>query len=236
MHHPDTHRFAIYAAPPPGSALHAFAARWLGRDPENGESHVTAPAAGLDAGRIAALTAEPRLYGFHGTLKPPFFLAENRSRAELEEAVKRFAASRRALAIGRLEVAMLGSFLALRPVHPCPALDELAADCIRHFDGFRAPASPEELQRRRAAGLTPLQDRYLVEWGYPYVFDEFRLHFTLTGKIPDQAERTAVMTHLQDALAKMLDQEYLMADICLFAQPGPAESFRVISRYRLGES
>lgn len=236
MHIPDTSRYAIYAAPPAASALHAFAARWLGWDPELKEKHPPSPAAGLAADRIAALTADPRPYGFHGTLKPPFHLAEGRSESELKAALKDFAAAHAPLSMGRLEVAMVGSFLALRPSSPRPALDGLAAKCVRQFDVFRRPASEGEIQRRRAAGLTARQDRYLAEWGYPYVFDEFRLHFTLTGKVPDKTERMSLMAHLQDAMADMLKQDYELTEICLFAQTGPGQPFRVVSRFRLGGS
>jgi putative phosphonate metabolism protein len=234
VHSPDTFRYAIYAAPPAASPLHAFAARWLGWDPELGEKHPPSPATGLDADRIAALTAEPRLYGFHGTLKPPFHLAEGHSAAELSAAAASFAAGRPALSIGRLEVAMLGSFLALRPGNPCSALNDFAAECVRHFDGFRRPASADELQRRRSAGLTARQDRYLAEWGYPYVFDEFRLHFTLTGKVPDKAERAVLMAHLQHVMTDMLKEDYELTEICLFAQAGPGQAFRIVNRFRLG--
>lgn len=233
---PALTRFAIYAAPAAGSALQAFAARWLGRDPEDGAIHAAAAAAGLEAGRIAALTAEPRLYGFHGTLKPPFRLAQGRSEAELAAALAAFAAARPPLSIGRLEVAALGSFLALRPGRPCAALDQLAADCVRHFDGFRRAASEEELQRRRSAGLTARQERHLVAWGYPYVFEDFRLHFTLTGKVQDAAERALLLGYLQAATAEATEAEYRLEDICLFRQAGPGEPFRVAGRFRFSGS
>ena len=54
-------------------------------------------------------------------------------------------------------------------------LGRLAAACVRDFDSFRAPLSPEELAKRRAVDLTARQEELLVEWGYPYVFDEFEM-------------------------------------------------------------
>ncbi len=46
----------------------------------------------------------------------------------------------------------------------------------------------KELQRRRAANLTPRQEFLLMHWGYPYVLDEFRFHMTLTRRLPDEKQ------------------------------------------------
>src|SRR3546814_12231887 len=68
-------RFALYIAPPADDPLHAFAAGWLGWDPETGESPVPAGVAGIPPAQLAALPAAPRRYGLHGTLHPPSPLA-----------------------------------------------------------------------------------------------------------------------------------------------------------------
>src|SRR5690554_5056560 len=67
-----TARYAIYYAPEPGSPLDRFGAAWLGRSAWTGEPVAQPAVEGLDPEQLAAMTAEPRLYGFHGTLKPPF--------------------------------------------------------------------------------------------------------------------------------------------------------------------
>lgn len=226
-------RFALYAAPHAKDPLHAFAAQWLGWDPETGAKLAAAPAAGLSAARIAELTAEPRQYGFHGTLKPPFFLAADTDEGQLIMALERFAAARRPLRLP-LRMAALGTFLALRPAAPSPELDALAADCVRDFDRFRAPASEQELARRRAAGLSERQEQYLQQWGYPYVLDEFRMHFTLTGRIRDEAERQAVLEHLTAQTAPLLRHDLALDELCLFVQGEPAANFRIAGRYRFG--
>lgn len=226
-------RFALYAAPHAKDSLHDFAARWLGWDPETGAEHAAEPAAGLNAARIAKLTADPRQYGFHGTLKPPFHLAPGTDEGQLIMALERFAAARRPLRVP-LKMAALGTFLALRPAEAMPALDILAADCVRDFDRFRAPPSDEELARRRAAGLSERQEQYLQQWGYPYVLEEFRMHFTLTGRIKDEAERQAVLDHLTAQTAPLIQREVALDELCLFAQNAPATRFRIAGRYRFG--
>ena len=70
---PDA-RVAVYYAPLPDDPLFAASATWLGRDPESG-----APAPQPDIAGIAEVTAEPRLYGFHATLKPPMRLPDGQA-------------------------------------------------------------------------------------------------------------------------------------------------------------
>ncbi|MEK9952732.1 MAG: DUF1045 domain-containing protein [Curvibacter sp.] len=226
-------RFALYAAPAADHPLHEIAARWLGWDPETGTDWPAEPAAGLSAARIAELTADPRTYGFHGTLKPPFFLAEGCDEGQLIMALERFAAARQPLRLP-LKAAALGSFLALRPIAASADLDQLAADCIRDFDRFRAPPSETELARRRAAGLSKRQEEYLLQWGYPYVLEEFRMHFTLTGRIGDEAERSRLLDHLTALTAPALRKDVVLNEICLFVQADPAAHFRIAGRYKLG--
>jgi putative phosphonate metabolism protein len=226
-------RFALYAAPHAKDPLHDFAARWLGWDPETGTEYPAEPAAGLSAARIAEVTADPRQYGFHGTLKPPFFLADDTDEGQLIMALERFAAARKPLRVP-LKMAALGNFLALRPAEAMPALDALAAECIRDFDRFRAPPSEQELARRRAAGLSERQEQYLQQWGYPYVLDEFRMHFTLTGRIRDEAERQAVLDHLTVQTAPLVRRDVALDELCLFIQTAPGARFRIAGRYRFG--
>ncbi|WP_374467492.1 DUF1045 domain-containing protein [Ferrovibrio sp.] len=226
-------RFALYAAPPADHPLHDFAARWLGWDPESGESPAAQPAAGLSAARIAEITAEPRRYGFHGTLKPPFRLKDGNDEAMLIMALETFAAAHAPVRLPALQAAALGSFIALRPSTPCPEIDALAGACVKAFDAFRAPPSEAELARRRQAGLTPRQDANLAQWGYPYVFEDFRLHFTLTGRIHDAAERDAVQAYLTTQTTPLLRRDFTVNEICLFVQMDSTAPFRVAGRYRL---
>lgn len=227
-------RFALYTAPAVDDPLHDWAAEWLGRDPESGENFPPAPAGGLSSSRVAELTADPRLYGFHGTLKPPFRLADGCDEAQLIMALETFTAARAPVKGPPLKAAALGSFLALRPSAPHQALEALAADCVTEFDRFRAPLSETELAKRRKSALTDRQEQYLQTWGYPYVLEEFRLHFTLTGPIRDEAERSALLQYLATETAPLTKNDYVAEELCLFVQPQPGEAFRIAGRYRFG--
>src|SRR5262249_48288739 len=132
---------------------------------------------------LAELTAEPRRYGFHGTLKPPFALAAGATEAALLDAAGKFALSQSAFNLPGLHLVSISGFLALVPTERSEALHALADTTVQHFDVLRAPASPEELARRRRARLSPRQEALLERWGYPYVMEEFRFHLTLTRRL-----------------------------------------------------
>ncbi len=214
-------RFAIYYAPAEDSPLSRTAVEWLGRD---AFADLTLPNA------QGAVTAEPRVYGFHATLKPPFRLADNADESDLRGQLRRFAASHPSFEAPPLQLGSLSSFLALTLSKPCPEFQELAAICVREFDRFRAPASEQETIRRRRAKLNPTQLTYLQQWGYPYVLDEWRFHMTLTSSLDPDTYRIA-----QNRLAELFEPHCrapLRVDsICLFEQPEEGAPFRALERY-----
>jgi putative phosphonate metabolism protein len=168
------------------SALSRRGSAWLGRDATRSDAPLAAPAVdGVEPERLATLTAEPRRYGFHATLKAPMRLAPGVCLETFLAAVADVAARHPVVALPRLAVAPLGDFLALRPVQPSAALEALAADCVTSLDPLRAPAPAAETARRASAGLTARQRELLGRWGYPYVLDEYRFHCTLTGPVAD---------------------------------------------------
>src|SRR5205085_4569680 len=91
----------------------------------------------------------------------------------------------------------IGGFIAVIPAEPSVELELLAAEATKAFDPFRAPLSPEDRARRKPDKLAPRQRDYLDRWGYPYVFEEFRFHMTLTGRLPAE-RREPVVTMLRE--------------------------------------
>jgi putative phosphonate metabolism protein len=222
-------RYAVYAAPQPGP-LAEFAAGWLGWDPQAGVARPHPQLAGLPA-PVATLTATPRKYGFHGTLKPPFRLADSTSRAALEADLADLAAGLPAVTLEGLALHRLGGFLALTPEGDSRALVRLAAEVVMGLDQHRAPAGEDELARRRDAGLSPAQHGNLTRWGYPYVLDEFRFHFTLTGKLaPGEAQ--AVEAALAPVLAPLVPRPFPVEALVLFGED-TAGMFHILHRYAL---
>lgn len=222
-------RYAIFYAPPSGSALHHFGARWLGWDAEAGQ--VVVPPSGLDFD-ISAATATPRRYGFHGTLKPPFALAKGCDAPALADALAALAGRLAPVTCAPLRVQRLGGFLALRPAEASPALSSLAGACVQELDALRAPSSAEDLARRRAAGLSLRQEAYLTRWGYPYVLEEFRFHLTLTGAL--DAETLPRATEAAQTLAApFLSDPFTIRELCLFGEDA-TRRFHLLSRFPLG--
>jgi putative phosphonate metabolism protein len=228
-------RWAVYFAPDPGSDLARFGATWLGYDAATGAELAQPRLARIAPERLRAITAEPRRYGFHATLKPPFILAAPGDPAALDAAVARLAGEVPAFAAPPLRLARLAGFWALILSQPCPAIDRLAASCVTDLDAFRRPPGPAELARRRRAGLSPEQDALLGRWGYPYVMAEFRFHMTLTSRLdPDEGE---VVRRALEPLVEKLCRAPLRVDaIGLFRQDPDDAPFRLVRRYKLREA
>jgi putative phosphonate metabolism protein len=220
-----TYRYAIYAAPAPGSTLANRAGAWLGRDALTGLPRPQPLPASMAFGSVVAITREADRYGFHGTLKPPFQLARDKDETGLIAALEAYGARTAPINLGRLSVQDLSGFIALRAVVSPPALLALAADIVETFDGFRQPPDDAELSRRRANGLTPAQEANLERWGYPYVMDEFRLHFTLTTRLP-LAERAPLIDWLSRYFAPALARPFVLDTLWLFVEPEPGAPFR----------
>lgn len=220
-------RYAIFYTPPPG-VLADFCASWLGWSSDTGQ-HVPHPeGTGAD---IGTLTEVPRKYGFHGTLKAPFRLADGRNVDELSEALAAYAAAQPPLMLEQMALQHHHGFLALRPNGDVTALRALAADIVQHFDGFRAPATAAEMARRRQSGLSARQDQNLINWGYPYVLDDFHFHLTLSGRL-DQTAGRATIKVLERLLTPLLPQPFPIDHLTLLGQDRDG-FFHVLHRYAL---
>ncbi|MET4426085.1 DUF1045 domain-containing protein [Bradyrhizobium sp. 956_D2_N1_5] len=228
----DFPRYAIYFAAGADSALSRLGAKLLGYDVYTGEE-MPFPA---DASRVAPdwrdVTADPRKYGFHGTLKAPMALAPGRTEAELVAACAAFAGKARPMPSIRPVVDSISGFIAVIPTEPVGALQQLAADCVREFDDFRAPMTAEDRARRKPDKLTERQRDYLDRWGYPYVMEEFRFHMTLTGRL--DAERRGPILEMLRARFAALGLETLAIDrITLFKQDDTRARFRFVGEWAL---
>ena len=147
-------RVAVFFTPPANHPLTMAAARWLMRDAFTGEEFEPEADHAFSAEELQALTAEPRRYGFHATMKAPFRLAEGATLADAEAVLADFCRDAVACPLPSLRVAMLGPFFALVPDPAAKAVNDLAARVVRAFEPLRAPLDAAELERRRRGGLT----------------------------------------------------------------------------------
>ncbi|MEC7362462.1 MAG: DUF1045 domain-containing protein, partial [Pseudomonadota bacterium] len=140
------------------------------------------------------MTRTPRKYGFHGTMKPPMRLAEGCDEATLIVRAREFASTLAPVSIPALEIAAIGSFLALVPAEPNAGLADLAGGIVTGLDEFRRPPNEAEMDKRRAAGLSARQDELLRDWGSPDVLADIRIHMTLSGRQdPDEVPMVQAM-------------------------------------------
>jgi putative phosphonate metabolism protein len=221
-------RFGIYAVP--NGALFAAGSAWLGWDSADGRAVPHPQVPGLPA-PAADLTATPRKYGIHGTIKPPFRLAEGTDDARLGAAMAAFCATRAPVTIPRIALRRLDRFLALVPEAPVAPLAELADATVAAFEPFRAPLTEAELARRRKARLSARQEALLQRWGYPYVMEEFRFHITLTGPLGADQLDTAEAA-LGACFAPFIGQPLTIGDLALMGEDAEG-MFHLIHRYAL---
>jgi putative phosphonate metabolism protein len=226
-------RYAVYFVPAAQSALYRFGSALLGYDCYTGNEIDFPDALPLSAPSWRELTQEPRRYGFHATLKAPFRLADGTDETSLVEAFHMFCRSE-ALAAFTPVVAVVERFIAIVPSGNAPAVDRLAAACVTAFDRFRAPLEAHDRERRMAAGLNERQALNLERWGYPYVFEDFRLHLTLTGRLAAE-QRAAVLPFLCEQFAAAAGPGDVQIDaVALLRQDSAEARFRILGRATMG--
>ena len=229
----DEPRYAIYFVPPARSDLYRFGAGFLGYDCYTGDDLGHPPDIGLAAPAWEELTHEPRRYGFHATLKAPFRLRPEFTEADLAAELDRFAALPRASVVIDLTIRAIERFIAIVPCGASTAVDQLAADCVTAFDGFCRPLTPQERDRRIAGGASARQIENLKRWGYPFVFEDFRFHMTLTG--PIDADRQGSIIGILQAAFEQTDERRSLAitQLVLARQDAPEARFRIVRQAAL---
>lgn len=226
-------RVALYAAPPPESALWRFGSAVLGYDAASGREVGFPSDLPVPPEVWRADTVEPRRYGFHATLKAPFRLRAGATLDEVGALARSFAAERAPVRLPCLAVRLIGSFVALVPDEASPELDRLAFACVEAFEELRAPLTEGERVRRLRAPLSTRQTAYLERYGYPYVHEEFRFHMTLTGPLPrERAE--PVRAWLAERYEAMAEPGLTIDALCLFGQETREAPFRLLERCPMG--
>lgn len=227
-------RYAIYYTPGEDETLARVAAGWLGRNTFTGEAITPAAVPPLSAAEVAFHTASARRYGFHATLKAPFRLAEGETVERLEQAVASFAANAEPVPLYRLAPACIDGFLALVP-ETLPDLQRFAGSVVETFEKFRAPLTESEIARRNPEALDAEEFRNLQRWGYPYVFDTFRFHMTLTGRL-GATDTPRIRAAIDQVFGSALERPASVDALALFVEPEPGAPFLVKSWHAIGRA
>ena len=195
-------RFAIYWLPQLNSDLARFGARWLGWDIAHGKDVKQFYISGFD---LAALTKKPRRYGFHATLKPPFVLAQNQSIERLQMAIDDLAKKLCIFRMPKFKIGILGQILAIIPSWDEDLIQHSANLCVSEIDRFRHRSEKQDALKYSHKNLSDYQQFILKKWGYPYLFDAFSFHLTLSQPL-DQPSLCALQMiafdYAQDAIEK----------------------------------
>lgn len=222
-------RYAIYFAPEQGSPWWEFGARWLGRDECRNMNRCQFPLDQIGPIELRELTAQPRRYGFHATLKAPFHLNDGHSVNDLTARMQALAATLKPVLLESMQAKLLGDFVALVPAIGSHDLMALAAVCVATLDDLRAPLSEADRARRRVDALDAREQELLHLYGYPHVLERFRFHLTLSGPVaPPMAQR--VLQAVAAPVAQLNATAPLVLDrLCLFAEPAPGQPFQRIA-------
>ena len=221
-------RYAVYFVPATETELYRFGSSVIGYDCYR-VANVPWPSELLsDIPAWDELTREPRTYGFHATLKAPFRLVADACERDLCATLDRLAAELDVAPVFQPRVDLIDGFVAIVPDEMPLALSDLADACVRTFEPFRASLSERERARRLAAGLDPAQIVNLDQWGYPYVFSDFRFHMTLTGRLPPQ-QAGDIRARLTRLFHQAIGTRPIVVDrLALLRQARPGDVFEVV--------
>ena len=103
---------------------------------------------------------------------------------------------------------------------------------MSEFDRFRAPATAEELTQRLHEKLSLREREHVLRWGYPYAFDTWKFHMSLTGSLPAH-DLPPLEQHLRERFCAVSRQLLLVDSLCIFHEPHPGASFRIVERATL---
>lgn len=226
-------RFAISYTFPPGTPLWHQGNRWLGRDALSGQSYALPHVLGLAPETQRELTRMPARHGLHAPLMPLFRLKPPLTETDLRTTLVDFCSRQQPITLPPLALCHLNGAFSLCPSRHSPALQALAARCTRAFDRLRAPLNPSELAKHKAQPLSGQEKRNLELWGDPYVFEQFRFAFSLTGRMSEGRQKELVYSALQTFFGPALAQPVVLDSLYLFIEPEPGQPLCGVHRFPL---
>lgn len=222
-------RYAIYFSPDDESDLATYGECVLGRNADGtsigvSDNRYPVPAIAHE------LSATPAHYGFHATLKAPFYLAQGVGESKLLEAVEALANSQSAASMDTLSPRLMSGFMALSFSSQPPAIAKIAEHCVTSLEPLRAALSEEDIARRNPDALNDIQRQYLMQYGYPYVLSEFRFHMTLTGKL-NTIEQSDYIAWLEQLYTKLVPEVPVLDRLAVYWQADKHQVFTRLAQF-----
>jgi hypothetical protein len=94
--------------------------------------------------------------------------------------------------------------------------------------------SVKDRAARASRGLSERQIELLDAYGYPYVFEEFRFHMTLTDRLA-AADAADIAQAATTWFAPVLDEPIVLDRLSLFHEAEAGKPFRRVADFKLGE-
>lgn len=215
-------RVAVYYLPEADDPLWQAGCRWLGWNPET-----TLPCLRPAVAGLAEASRRASRYGFHATIKAPMPLQGDLD--SLVQALSRELAAFPAFTLPPLQYTQDEGFVALRLSQASPELARLADTCVRSLEPWRRPYTADELAARSRKLQHDRQHQYLEQWGYPYVFEEFIFHMTLSDQQSDSRLLEAAQSYFGDLPA----QPRLVRSLAVLCESHPDAPFTLLQRVPL---
>ena len=113
-------------------------------------------------------------------------------------------------------------------------LRQMAAACVQQFEPFRAPLTEADIKRRDPSSLTPRQQDYLKQYGYPYVLDDFNFHMTLAGATDNK--NSDYLLWLGSLYESIVKETPVLDRLSIFYQPDRNTAFVRKSEFLFGSA
>lgn len=222
-------RYAVFFAPCDRSPLGHFGATVLRRKPTSADEWVNPEiAVNFDNTPVwRACIERPAHYGFHATIVAPFELHRDYTAEQLQDDLAAFCQTQQPLALTGLAPRLTHRYDALAFDDQPPEIKQFATRCVTRFEKYCAPLTEEDVQRRKKKVLTPAQKLNLQKHGYPYVFDDFNFHMTLSGTMPD--DDNGFLRWLGVLYHQMVPDTPYIDRLCIFHQPDRKSAFNRIA-------
>ena len=227
-------RYAIYFAPADDSPLGVFGASVLRRKAESSEAwqNPDLPYNFDNTDLWLRCIRKPGRYGFHATIKAPFELVPGYSATELLSDVESFCRQQSVLPMPNLAPRRTRRFDALAFDQQPEAIRAFANQCVEHFEPYRGALTEADLKRRHQDNLSEEQQHYLDRYGYPYVFNQFNFHMTLSGTMPD--DDNGYLQWLSTIYPLMVPETPVLDRLSVFHQPDRNTPFVRIAEFPFG--
>ena len=95
----------------------------------------------------------------------------------------------------------------------------------------RKPNTELSREEKKAKAESAEQDALLLQWGYPFVMDKFRCHYTLSGKLP-KAQATQLRAALDHVVIPLIPQPFPIDTLSLCGED-TAGRFHLVHRATL---